>query len=106
MADKRYVILVSGRGSNLTALLAAKLPGACAAVISNRPDAAALEIARAHGVATVVVDHRQYESRAAFDAALARTIESHEPDLVLLAGFMRVLGASFVSRFEGRLMNI
>lgn len=103
---KKYVILISGRGSNMCALLEAGLPGQCAAVISNRPDAAGLEYARGRGVPTAVVDHRQYPSREAFDAALAEVIDAHAPDLVLLAGFMRVLTADFVRRFEGRLMNI
>lgn len=102
----RYVVLVSGRGSNLEALLDASLPGVCAAVISNRPDALALDTARAHGVATRVVDHRSFAAREAFDDALAAEIERHQPDLVVLAGFMRLLGAAFVRRFEGRMINI
>ncbi len=103
---KNYVILISGRGSNMQALIEAKLPGRCAAVIANRPDAAGLAWAQARGVPTAVVDHKAYESRDAFDAALAVEIERHAPDLVLLAGFMRVLGQDFVTRFDGRLLNI
>ena len=103
---KRYVILISGRGSNMVSLLDAGLPGACAAVISNRPDAAGLALAAARGIATVAVDHRDFAAREDFDAALASEIERHEPDLVLLAGFMRILGDGFVRRFEGRLLNI
>ena len=103
---KRYVILISGRGSNMQALIDAQLPGHCAAVISNRPEASGLAWAAARGVATAVVDHKAFVSRDAFDAALAEEIERHEPDLVLLAGFMRVLGQDFVKRFEGRLLNI
>ncbi|CAB1368662.1 phosphoribosylglycinamide formyltransferase [Denitratisoma oestradiolicum] len=103
---KKYVILISGRGSNMRSLLEADLPGQCAAVISNRPDAAGLDYARSRGVATAVVDHRQFASREEFDAALAAEIESREADLVLLAGFMRVLTEGFVRRFEGRLLNI
>ena len=103
---KRYVILISGRGSNMESLLDAGLPGACAAVISNRPDAAGLASAASRGVATIVIDHRGFASRADFDAALAAEIERHAPDLVLLAGFMRILGDDFVRRFEGRLLNI
>lgn len=106
MTMKKYVILISGRGSNMRSLLEAGLPGECAAVISNRPDAAGLEYARSRGVATAVIDHRQYASREDFDAALATEIERHAPDLVMLAGFMRVLTEGFVRRFEGRLMNI
>jgi len=103
---KRYVILISGRGSNMESLLDAGLPGVCAAVISNRPDAAGLALAAARGIATVTVDHRDFAAREDFDAALATEIERHAPDLVLLAGFMRILGEGFVRRFEGRLLNI
>ena len=105
-ADRNYVILISGRGSNMQALIEAKLPGRCAAVIANRPDAAGLAWAAACGVPTAVVDHKAYASRDEFDAALAEEIERHRPDLVLLAGFMRVLGQAFVARFDGRMLNI
>jgi phosphoribosylglycinamide formyltransferase-1 len=103
---KRYVILISGRGSNMESLLDAGLPGVCAAVISNRPEAAGLALAAARGIATSAVDHRGFATREDFDAALATEIEQHTPDLVLLAGFMRILGEAFVRRFEGRLLNI
>jgi phosphoribosylglycinamide formyltransferase-1 len=103
---KRYVILISGRGSNMESLLDAGLPGVCAAVISNRPDAAGLAAAAARGIATAAVDHRCFASREEFDVALATEIDRHAPDLVLLAGFMRILGDGFVRRFEGRLLNI
>ncbi|MBI4995363.1 MAG: phosphoribosylglycinamide formyltransferase [Rhodocyclales bacterium] len=103
---KRYVILISGRGSNMEAMLAADLPGRCAAVISNRPDASGLAYAAERGVATVVVDHQDYPDRGAFDGALAAEIDRHAPDLVVLAGFMRVLGDAFVRRYEGRMINI
>ncbi|MBI5791573.1 MAG: phosphoribosylglycinamide formyltransferase [Rhodocyclales bacterium] len=103
---KRYVILISGRGSNMGSLLDAGLPGSCAAVISNRPDAAGLAGAAARGIATAAIDHRGFASREEFDAALAAEIERHAPDLVLLAGFMRILGDAFVRRFEGRMLNI
>ena len=102
---KRYVILISGRGSNMESLLEAGLPGACAAVISNRPDAAGLASAARRGIPAQAIDHRGFASRADFDAALAAAIEAHAPDLVLLAGFMRILGDDFVRRFEGRLLN-
>ncbi|MGE5467368.1 MAG: phosphoribosylglycinamide formyltransferase [Ignavibacteria bacterium] len=105
-AGKTYVILISGRGSNMQSLVDAGLPGRCAAVISNRPDAAGLAWAQSRGVPTAVVDHKAYADRGAFDAALAAEIERHAPDLVLLAGFMRVLGQDFVKRFDGRLLNI
>ncbi|KAF0165613.1 MAG: phosphoribosylglycinamide formyltransferase 1 [Rhodocyclaceae bacterium] len=103
---KRYVILISGRGSNMESLLDAGLPGVCAAVISNRPDAAGLASAASRGIATVAIDHRGFAARSEFDAALAAEIERHAPALVLLAGFMRILGDDFVRRFEGRLLNI
>ncbi len=85
---KSLVILISGRGSNMQALIEAKLPVRIAAVISNRPDAAGLETARMHGFETKVLDQRSYPVREAFDAALADTIDAYEPDLIALAGFM------------------
>jgi phosphoribosylglycinamide formyltransferase-1 len=103
---KRYVILISGRGSNMEALLGAGLPGVCAAVISNRPEAAGLTWAAGRGIPTIAIDHRGFASREEFDAALAAEIQRHAPDLVLLAGFMRILTDGFVRRFEGRLLNI
>jgi phosphoribosylglycinamide formyltransferase 1 len=98
------VILISGRGSNMQALLDARLP--VSAVISNRADAAGLELAAAHGVATRVVEHRRFAAREAFDAALAAEIDRFEPRLVALAGFMRVLSPRFVERYHGRLLNM
>jgi phosphoribosylglycinamide formyltransferase-1 len=98
------VALVSGRGSNLQALLAAGLP--VSGVISNRAEAKGLAVTAARGIATRVVDHRQFASREAFDAALAEQIDAFRPRLVVLAGFMRVLTRSFVTRYEGRLLNI
>ncbi|PTD96989.1 phosphoribosylglycinamide formyltransferase [Pseudothauera lacus] len=104
---KSIVILVSGRGSNMEAIVRAAIPGArIAAVISNRPDAAGLQFAAAQGIATAVVDHQAYPERAAFDTALAAAIDAHAPDLVVLAGFMRVLTDAFVRHYEGRLLNI
>ena len=103
---KRYVILISGRGSNMESLLDAGLPGACALVISNRPDVAGLAAAARRGIATAVIDHRGFASREEFDTALAAEIDRHAPELVLLAGFMRILTDGFVRRFEGRLLNI
>ncbi|MBK8740748.1 MAG: phosphoribosylglycinamide formyltransferase [Betaproteobacteria bacterium] len=100
------VVLISGRGSNLAALLEAKLPATVAAVISNKADAAGLALARAHGIPALVVAHRDYGSRAAFDAALAAAIDRHAPALVVLAGFMRILTPGFVGRYAGRLINI
>lgn len=110
MAIPRVTVLISGRGSNLAALADAErrgeLGGTITAVISNRPGAAGLAVAAAHGIATSVVDHRAFADRAAFDAALADAIDASEPDLVVLAGFMRVLGPAFVRRFEGRMLNV
>jgi len=103
---KRYVILISGRGSNMQALLDAELPGACVGVISNRPEAAGLAWAAMRGLPTSVVDHKQYPTRDAFDAALEEEIEQRGPDYVFLAGFMRILTEGFVQRFTGRLVNI
>ncbi|MEW5787726.1 MAG: phosphoribosylglycinamide formyltransferase [Pseudomonadota bacterium] len=102
----RVVILISGRGSNMQALLEAQLPVEFAAVISNRPEAQGLAIAAGHGVPTAVVDHRRFPDRAAFDAALAGEIDRHRPDLVVLAGFMRLLTDGFVRHYAGRLINI
>jgi phosphoribosylglycinamide formyltransferase-1 len=104
---RNVVILISGRGSNMEAIVRAAIPGArIAAVISNRPEAAGLEFARRHGIATSVVDHKAHPSREAFDTALAQAIDAFAPDLVVLAGFMRVLGEAFVRRYEGRMLNI
>lgn len=104
---KNIVILISGRGSNMEAIVRAQIPGArIAAVISNRPDAGGLAFAASHGIPTRVVDHKAYPSREAFDAALADSIDALAPDLVVLAGFMRVLTDGFVSRYSGRLLNI
>ena len=104
---KSIVILISGRGSNMEAIVRAPLPGArIGAVISNRPDAQGLQFAAAHGIATAVVDHKAFPSREAFDAALSAEIDRHAPDLVVLAGFMRVLTDGFVRHYEGRLLNI
>jgi phosphoribosylglycinamide formyltransferase-1 len=103
---KRIVILISGRGSNMQALLKAGLPAKIGAVISNDPHAAGLEVARQLGVRTDVVDHRNFPDRSNFDLALGDAIARYDPLLVVLAGFMRVLTEAFVARFAGRLINI
>ncbi len=103
---KRIVILISGRGSNLQSILEAKLDAQIAAVICNNPAARGIEIARSFGVDTEVIDHRSFPDRASFDAALADKAESYRPDLLVLAGFMRILTGSFIKRFGGRIMNI
>ena len=104
------VILISGRGSNLTSLLNAATSGAMPArivgVISNRPDAMGLQTAETHGVPTCVIDHRGFAEREQFDVAVAAAIDGFTPDLVVLAGFMRILGQAFVRRYENRLINI
>lgn len=98
------VLLISGRGSNMQAILDAGIP--VAAVLGNRSDAAGLAIAARRGVATGVVEHRAYATREAFDAALAAAIDRYAPKLVALAGFLRVLTPGFVAHYAGRLMNI
>jgi phosphoribosylglycinamide formyltransferase-1 len=103
---KNIVILISGRGSNMEAIVRAHVPARIAAVISNRPDAAGLEFARQSGILAAVIDDRVFPSREGFDAALAKAIDEHAPDLVALAGFMRLLTPDFVQRYQGRLMNI
>ncbi|HSC62862.1 MAG TPA: phosphoribosylglycinamide formyltransferase [Caldimonas sp.] len=107
---KNIVILISGRGSNMEAIVRAcadeRWDARIAAVVSNRADAAGLAFAAERGIATEVVDHRAFTTRDAFDDALAERIERHGADIVALAGFMRILGAAFVRRFDGRLVNI
>jgi phosphoribosylglycinamide formyltransferase 1 len=110
LAMKNIVILISGRGSNMEAIVRAaqgeQWPARIAAVISNTPDAAGLQFAAQHGIATGVVANKAYPNRAAFDAALQVAIDAFEPDLVVLAGFMRILGATFVAHYENRMLNI
>jgi phosphoribosylglycinamide formyltransferase-1 len=101
---KSMVVLISGRGSNMQALVEAGLP--VAAVISNRADAAGLAYAAGRGIATAVVSHRDYPTREAFDTALAQAIDGFHPDLLALAGFMRILSSGFVQRYQGRMLNV
>ena len=107
---KRIVILISGRGSNMEAIAQAcrreGWPARIVAVISNRPTATGLSAAASEGIATAVVDHAAHASREAFDAALAQAIDAFAPDLLVLAGFMRILGDAFVQRYAGRMMNV
>jgi len=103
---KSVAILISGRGSNMQAIVEARLPVRVAAVISNSAEAAGLGFAQSRGIPTAVVNHRDYASREAFDAQLAQTIDRFAPDLVVLAGFMRILTDGFVRRYEGRMINI
>lgn len=106
----KLVILLSGGGTNLQAFIEAvanqTLNAQIAAVISNKPDAYGLHRAQSAGLVTQVVDHTEFDSRETFDQALAETIETYCPDLLILAGFMRILTPMFVSRFKGKIMNI
>jgi len=107
---KRIVVLISGQGSNLDAIVRASeaqdWPGRVVAVISNRAEARGLQFAQARGIATEVLDHQAFADRPAFDAALAERVDQHSPDLVVLAGFMRILTPAFVARYEGRMLNV
>ena len=104
------VILISGRGSNMEAIVHTAQkeawPAKIAAVISNRPNAGGLDFARSQGIQTAVLDHSIFKDRASFDAELIKLIDSHSPDLIVLAGFMRILTGEFVRHYEGRLLNI
>jgi len=102
----RAVVLISGRGSNLEALLTTRPLVDFAAVICNRPEAPGLQLAARHGIPTRVVDHKSFPSRDAFDAALGDCIAEFQPDLVIQAGFMRILGAQLVARYSRRMLNI
>ena len=107
---KRIVILISGRGSNMEAIVRACAeqgwPARVVAVVANKATAGGLQYAKDRDIETAVVDHKGYAAREDFDAELARVIDRFEPDLLLLAGFMRILGAAFVHRYEGRMLNI
>lgn len=107
---KNIVILISGRGSNMEAIVNAcqreGWPARIAAVISNKASASGLQFAASQSIATAVVDHKAFDSREAFDAELARVIDGYQPDVVVLAGFMRILTEGFVRHYEGRLLNI
>ena len=109
-AMKRIVILISGRGSNMQAIVQAAAhehwPAKIAAVISNRPEATGLQFAVDAGIPTAVLDHRRFADRAAFDAALSELIDTFTPDLVVLAGFLRILTPGFVQHYQGRMLNI
>jgi phosphoribosylglycinamide formyltransferase 1 len=112
--QKNIVILISGGGSNMAAIVRAaergrwaeRFEARVAAVLSNKPEAAGLQLARGLGIATGAIDHRAFESREAFDAALSAAIDAHAPALVVLAGFMRILTPGFVAHYASRLINI
>ena len=107
---KNIVILLSGQGSNMDAIVRACATEAwnarIAGVVSNRADAPGLALARGHGIATAVVEHTAFARRDAFDAALGKVVHAWAPDLLVMAGFMRILTPSFVRRFEGRMVNV
>jgi phosphoribosylglycinamide formyltransferase-1 len=107
---KNIVILISGRGSNMEAIVRAlaseQWPARIAAVISNKPEAKGLDFAKSHGIPTAVVANKEFATRAEFDAALQETVDRFAPDLVVLAGFMRILTAPFVEHYAGRMLNI
>lgn len=111
---KNIVILISGGGSNMAAIVRAsqqqnwakQYNARVSAVVSNKAEAKGLVFARDNGIATEVLDHKQFDSREAFDVELAQVIDRHAPDLVVLAGFMRILTPGFVAHYEGRLINI
>jgi phosphoribosylglycinamide formyltransferase 1 len=111
---KNIVILISGGGSNMAAIVRAaerdrwaeRFDARIAAVVSNKPEAGGLAIAATHGIATAVVPHKEFATREAFDEALAKVVDAHVPALVVLAGFMRILTPGFVGRYAGRLINI
>ena len=103
---KSIVALISGRGSNLEAIFRANLPMKIRAVIANRSDAKGLAFAAAQGIATAVIDHKMFPTREAFDARLAEEIDRHQPDFLVLAGFMRVLTEGFIARYPHRIVNI
>ena len=102
----RVVVLLSGRGSNFRAIAEAGLPIEIVAVVSNRPKAAGLDYARERGIPAIALDHTEHPDREAYDALLADEVERHRPDLVVLAGYMRILSTAFIARFEDRLLNI
>lgn len=102
----KLVVLISGRGSNLRALLDANLPAAVVAVLSNRESAAGLQLACERGIPTRAIAHTAFASRAEFDQAMMQEIDGYAPDLVVLAGYMRILTDEFVQHYAGRLMNI
>ncbi len=103
---KKIAILISGRGSNLEAIVSAKLACEIAVVVSNRPDALGLKFAEKQNIPTEVVDHKNFSSREAFDKALLETLKRYEPDLIVLAGFMRILTEKFISAYPSKVVNI
>ena len=104
---KNIVILISGRGSNMQAIVNAQIPSArIAAVLSNKPDAAGLAWAAERGIATDALNHKDFTDREAFDREMMKLIDRYQPDLVVLAGFMRILTTAFCAHYEGHLINI
>lgn len=110
MRKLNLAILISGRGSNMESLIRAcaapDFPARVSVVVSNRPDAAGLSKAVAAGIATEIVDHKNFQDKAAFETALQKALEKYPVDLICLAGFMRILGVDFIDRWPGRIINI
>lgn len=102
----RIVVLLSGSGTTLQSIIDSDVPANISAVISNRPNVMGLDRAKDAGIETHLLDHTEYESREAFDAVLQEKIDKYQPDLVVLAGFMRILSEEFVNHYSGRIINI
>ncbi|MDC1311955.1 phosphoribosylglycinamide formyltransferase [Burkholderiales bacterium] len=103
---KKIVILISGRGSNMQAIINAQMPYNICCVISNNPNAQGLDFAKKNGIDTCVVNHLDYPDRKSFDQALGNVVEKYEPDLIVLAGFMRILNSDTIARFSEKIINI
>ena len=110
MTGMSFVVLISGNGSNLQSIIdtieAKQINASLSAVISNNAEAYGLTRARKHAIETRVIDHRQYKSRDSFDQALLRCIKEFDPDYILLAGFMRILGSAFINAYRNKIINI
>lgn len=110
MAEKRIVVMISGSGSNLQAIIDAiaggHINGRIAAVLSNKADVFGLERAEKAGIPQIVIDHKGFEDRESFDAAMIEAMDAYQPDLIVMAGFMRILSAQFIQHYQGRMLNI
>ena len=102
---KKIAILISGRGTNMQAIVESQLPHEICGVISNNPSAAGLSFAKAQNIDTYVINHRDHPDRESFDKALGNTIATLQPDIIVLAGFMRILTTDLITRFAGKLKN-
>ncbi|MCV6613046.1 MAG: phosphoribosylglycinamide formyltransferase [Amphritea sp.] len=110
MAEKRIVVMISGSGSNLQAIIDAiaggHINGRIAAVLSNKAGVFGLERAEKAGIPQIVIDHKGFEDRESFDAAMIEAMDAYQPDLIVMAGFMRILSAKFIQHYQGRMLNI